>query len=492
MSTSRGASIESQLSTAKRFGWTVWERSHTDRRWFLKEAVSQVYEALSPRPPQPVILPTSPVSTGFYSSSRRTSRNPHERPSSMVPSVRHVRGISSSSCNSMIAPSIYGMRMPDGDIVPPLPMNPGLHQHSQHQQLPLQQDHDEELQLQLQAQEQYSKENPTSNESKTLSASPPSEFASSSANSTNLTSPVIVPTKATTAVSPQLQAAPASAPVTTVSPTSGYAYPATMNQTMPLSPPLLTTVSMLPPSPYMYTPRVSPRQPPAPLPPPFPNHMETQVQDPVDVAMFKLVHELGFGITESKWALKTTDTGEQLDVEAAIDLLLQHRAAASAHPCTAAAATAATAAGVPVPVSASEYTELTAAAAAANAAGQAFYHHSPHTNHSQRVPADYVDYSMMMAMDYSATAAATGAREYRDSNHDKHDYYYDEYYDNPATLRRPFAGEIAGGGGNGLGLAPHMYIPIGGRDLAAATPTMVSDGGVNGVGGVWRPQWQWA
>ncbi|KAL1955824.1 hypothetical protein VTO42DRAFT_8063 [Malbranchea cinnamomea] len=55
------------------------------------------------------------------------------------------------------------------------------------------------------------------------------------------------------------------------------------------------------------------RRPPTPPP----------IIDPVDIALNKMVKELGFNEEDAKWALKYTDTGESLDVEAAIDLLLQ-------------------------------------------------------------------------------------------------------------------------------------------------------------------------
>ncbi|KKZ66573.1 hypothetical protein EMCG_07687 [[Emmonsia] crescens] len=48
----------------------------------------------------------------------------------------------------------------------------------------------------------------------------------------------------------------------------------------------------------------------------------SQVLDPVDMAMHKIVTELGFSEAAAKWALKCTDTGESLDVAAAINLLL--------------------------------------------------------------------------------------------------------------------------------------------------------------------------
>jgi hypothetical protein len=50
---------------------------------------------------------------------------------------------------------------------------------------------------------------------------------------------------------------------------------------------------------------------------------EPQVLDPADIALNKMVNELGFAAEDAKWALKYTDTGESLDVEAAINLLLQ-------------------------------------------------------------------------------------------------------------------------------------------------------------------------
>jgi len=45
------------------------------------------------------------------------------------------------------------------------------------------------------------------------------------------------------------------------------------------------------------------------------------VRDPVDIAMHRIVNELGFSQEDAKWALKQTDTGESIDVDAAVDLL---------------------------------------------------------------------------------------------------------------------------------------------------------------------------
>ncbi|KAJ5166339.1 uncharacterized protein N7482_005120 [Penicillium canariense] len=66
-----------------------------------------------------------------------------------------------------------------------------------------------------------------------------------------------------------------------------------------------------------------PRSPPfeaALLPPP----LRPQVQDPVDRALAHMVNELGFDPDDVKWALKITDTGEGIDVEAA-EQLLKHQ-----------------------------------------------------------------------------------------------------------------------------------------------------------------------
>ncbi|OKL63156.1 hypothetical protein UA08_01359 [Talaromyces atroroseus] len=47
--------------------------------------------------------------------------------------------------------------------------------------------------------------------------------------------------------------------------------------------------------------------------------------DPVDKAIHKIVHDLGFSEHDAKWALKITDTGDMLDTNAAIRLLLRER-----------------------------------------------------------------------------------------------------------------------------------------------------------------------
>ncbi|KAJ5925415.1 hypothetical protein N7454_008054 [Penicillium verhagenii] len=62
-----------------------------------------------------------------------------------------------------------------------------------------------------------------------------------------------------------------------------------------------------------------------------PNYMmaplQPQVQDPVDRAISRMVNELGFFEDDVKWALKITDTGEGINVQAAEQLLQQQKKA---------------------------------------------------------------------------------------------------------------------------------------------------------------------
>lgn len=50
-----------------------------------------------------------------------------------------------------------------------------------------------------------------------------------------------------------------------------------------------------------------------------------QVLDPVDKAIHTLVHELGFTEEDAKWALKITDSGDSINADAAVNLLLRER-----------------------------------------------------------------------------------------------------------------------------------------------------------------------
>ncbi|KAF3400001.1 hypothetical protein F1880_008218 [Penicillium rolfsii] len=87
-------------------------------------------------------------------------------------------------------------------------------------------------------------------------------------------------------------------------------------------------------------PRSTSRSPPRPLTPetnlPIPRSpplqpvlapqpLRPQVQDPVDRAISRMVNELGFNQDDVKWALKITDTGEGIDVDAAEQLLKQQK-----------------------------------------------------------------------------------------------------------------------------------------------------------------------
>ena len=64
---------------------------------------------------------------------------------------------------------------------------------------------------------------------------------------------------------------------------------------------------------------------PSNQPPLVPPLFRPQVQDPVDRAMNRMVHELGFNEDDVKWALKITDTGEGIDGLAAEHLLRKER-----------------------------------------------------------------------------------------------------------------------------------------------------------------------
>lgn len=55
------------------------------------------------------------------------------------------------------------------------------------------------------------------------------------------------------------------------------------------------------------------------------------VLDPVDRAIDMIVRELGFNEKDAKWALKTTDTGEGIDTNAAVALLMRERQNQASH-----------------------------------------------------------------------------------------------------------------------------------------------------------------
>lgn len=56
-----------------------------------------------------------------------------------------------------------------------------------------------------------------------------------------------------------------------------------------------------------------------------PAPLRPQVMDPVDRAINMIVNELGFAQEDAKWALKITDTGEGIDVPAAVHMLQRQK-----------------------------------------------------------------------------------------------------------------------------------------------------------------------
>ncbi|KAJ5994223.1 hypothetical protein N7451_009947 [Penicillium sp. IBT 35674x] len=65
---------------------------------------------------------------------------------------------------------------------------------------------------------------------------------------------------------------------------------------------------------------------------PAPLQLQPQVQDPVDRAISRMVNELGFFEDDVKWALKITDTGEGINVQAAEQLLHQQKKKSDRNP----------------------------------------------------------------------------------------------------------------------------------------------------------------
>lgn len=83
----------------------------------------------------------------------------------------------------------------------------------------------------------------------------------------------------------------------------------------PLSPAPLAVASQAPSYGAPHTQRLR-------VPPPAPSH-QPQVHDPVDKAIAMMVGDLGYHEEDAKWALKVTDTGEGIDVNAAVTLLMR-------------------------------------------------------------------------------------------------------------------------------------------------------------------------
>ncbi|KAL9107347.1 MAG: hypothetical protein Q9227_007712 [Pyrenula ochraceoflavens] len=77
-------------------------------------------------------------------------------------------------------------------------------------------------------------------------------------------------------------------------------------------------------APYISIATFSTPQACVPAPPPGP-----QVIDPVDRAMRRMVDELGFSRDDAKWALRVCETGERVDVDKAVQMLMKRRPSTS-------------------------------------------------------------------------------------------------------------------------------------------------------------------
>lgn len=96
-----------------------------------------------------------------------------------------------------------------------------------------------------------------------------------------------------------------------------------------------TTLTTTPPQPqqqyfssshsYLDVEGYSSRQPPPPEMSRLDIDPEIQFIDPTDKAIHRIVHGLGFSEHDAKWALKMTDSGDAIDADAAVALLLAER-----------------------------------------------------------------------------------------------------------------------------------------------------------------------
>ncbi|KAL4945136.1 hypothetical protein BDV06DRAFT_219668 [Aspergillus oleicola] len=112
--------------------------------------------------------------------------------------------------------------------------------------------------------------------------------------------------------------------------------PHPLYQQIPPVPPLPNSapVQSPHPSPPIQIPYSAPPQPSRPRAPRGP--VLPQIRDPADQAIDMMVRELGFNVDDAKWALKITDTGEGINPNAAVSLLIQeyqrHPYFSPAHP----------------------------------------------------------------------------------------------------------------------------------------------------------------
>ncbi|OJJ69094.1 hypothetical protein ASPBRDRAFT_198663 [Aspergillus brasiliensis CBS 101740] len=87
-------------------------------------------------------------------------------------------------------------------------------------------------------------------------------------------------------------------------------------------PPASVSRIEIPPPTHSYLANVPYMQVPQPV---TPGYYQPQVRDPVDHAIDIMVRQLGFAEADAKWALKITDSGEGINVNAAISLLTRER-----------------------------------------------------------------------------------------------------------------------------------------------------------------------
>ena len=109
-------------------------------------------------------------------------------------------------------------------------------------------------------------------------------------------------------------------------PISQYATIMTRLDALPLAsqPPMSMSRVATSPVTHSYVPSVHHMQAPQFIMPAMPVY-QPQVRDPVDQALDTMVRELGFEEEKAKWALKVTDNGEGINVNAAISLLIREQ-----------------------------------------------------------------------------------------------------------------------------------------------------------------------
>ncbi|PGH12762.1 hypothetical protein AJ80_06586 [Polytolypa hystricis UAMH7299] len=296
--------IESMFSRAQSLGWTNWSTPQTQggsRRYFLREAISRVYENQLATGEIPSIFlrsgrtsmrptrspsPQHPGSSPGSSVSRQETSATRQRQASMAEELRRKRAETGqdsengapSTCNS--AASGHDADVKTLSVV-------GHHHHHHHHQ------------------HGFLDERPISNFSEVMHRLDGTAISATTATS-------IQDARRSQYASPRPHPATFSSPPI---------------PQVTIEPPPPTSTSSPPPQPTDAPPRV-----PTPTPEPiieekisrgrYPAHT-SEVLDPADMAMHKMVNELGFSEQDAKWALKCTDTGESLDVDAAVRLLME-------------------------------------------------------------------------------------------------------------------------------------------------------------------------